>query len=69
MLNSADVKDKNIRLENFKYRANVEYYSGRMINCGLFESLYGAQRELKKYPPDVWDGFDMQDPRFMSQKI
>lgn len=59
-----DVKDKNIRLEGFQYRARVEYYNGKVIDCGLFETLPQAQKELLKYPRDVWDGYDKDDYRY-----
>jgi len=64
MLNSADVKDKSIRMEGFRYRATVAYYTGSVVNCGLFESLHGAQIELRKYPPDIWDGYDVTHARY-----
>ena len=64
MLNSRDVKDKSITLENFKFRAHVAYYDGRIVDCGLFETLSLAQRELRKYPRDVWDGYDKDDFRY-----
>jgi len=58
MRNSGDVKDKHIMLENFKFRARVCYYNGNILDCGLFETLVKAQKELRKYPRDVWDGYE-----------
>lgn len=64
MRSASDVKDKNIRLENWKYRAQVFYYDGRVVNCGLFESLVLAQKSLLKFPRDVWDGYEKDDYRY-----
>ena len=64
MRNSSDVKDKRITLENWKFRAKVEFYTGQITDCGLFESLKIAQKELEKYPPDVWDGYSVEDHRY-----
>lgn len=64
MLNASDVKDKNIRLEAFKYRARVEYYDGRVVDCGLFESVDLAKRELAKYPRDIWEGYSVDHYRY-----
>ena len=64
MRNSSDVKDKNIRIENWKYRAKVYYYDGRVVNCGLFDSLVLAQKALMRYPRDVWDGYEKDDYRY-----
>ena len=64
MRNSRDVKDKSITLEAFKYRAHVAYYDGRVVDCGLHESLKAAQKVLRKYPRDVWDGYDKNDFRY-----
>lgn len=61
---SNDVKDKNIRMEGGKYRARVEYYDGRIINCGLFDTLVLAQKELAKFPRDVWEDYDTSDFRY-----
>ena len=64
MRSASDVKDKSIRLENWKYRAQVYYYDGRVVNCGLFDTLVAAQKALLKYPRDVWDGYEKDDYRY-----
>jgi hypothetical protein len=67
--NSDDVKDKNIRMEGIGFRSQVEYYNGKIINCGLHDSLLRAQRSLDRYPRDVWDGYDCTDYRYREPSI
>lgn len=59
------MKDKHIVLsKDYRYRAEVCYYDGSTVDCGVFDTLRQAQRELEKYPPDVWDGFAHTDKRY-----
>lgn len=48
-----NVKDKRITQEGVRYRAEVEYEDGTVVDCGLFKRLSQAQVELETYARDV----------------
>lgn len=60
------IKDKHIYLgSDFKYIAYIEYYQDvperdkdETIEH-VFNTFSAAQRFLRKFPRDVWDGFDV----------
>jgi len=66
-----DIKDKRIYLEGLVYVAEVHMLDGRVISCGRHMTLKAAQKELTRYPSDVFEGYDdptkvykvMQAPR------
>lgn len=64
------VKDKRIELDNFKYRAVVEYYRDNPNRdhhkpvIKIFETMSAAQKFLTKFPCDIWDGFAIDDHRY-----
>lgn len=62
------VKDKSIRLDgNFKYLASIEYFQdvperdGDSLIEKQFETFKAAQKYLRKFPRDVWDGYAPSD--------
>jgi len=64
------VKDKRIELDNFKYRAIIEYYRDKPSRDRhkpvrkIFETMTAAQKFLEKYPRDIWDGFAINDYKY-----
>lgn len=59
------IKDKRIEKVNFKFLTTIEYMQPEIkTKEKIFETLAGAQKYLRKFPPDVWDGFDMLDGRY-----
>jgi hypothetical protein len=49
----AVVKDKRIIQEGIKFRAEVEFEDGSLVDCGTFKKLSHAQLELEQYARDV----------------
>lgn len=47
------VKDKRIFQEGTRFRAEVEFEDGVIIDCGWFKQLRLAQEELERYARDV----------------
>lgn len=47
------VKDKRIFQEGARFRAEVEFEDGVIIDCGWFKQLRLAQEELERYARDV----------------
>ncbi len=47
------IKDKRIFQEGTRFRAEVEFECGSVIDCGWFKTLKRAQQELERYARDV----------------
>ncbi len=47
------VKDKRIIQEGVRFRAEVEFVDGSIVDCGTFKKLSRAQLELETYARDV----------------
>jgi hypothetical protein len=74
--NEKKVKDKSIYKKGFRgYLAVVTFFQDtperdkdRSINRmfeGDMDAFVEAQSYLRRFPPDVWDGFDMFDGRYV----
>lgn len=49
----AFIKDKRIFQDGTRFRAEVEYEDGMIVDCGWFKNLKRAQQELDRYARDV----------------
>jgi hypothetical protein len=64
------IKDKRIRMIDFRYIAIVEYYNDTPDRDNdkqiekMFATMEAAQIYLDQFPRDIWDGFDMDDRRY-----
>jgi hypothetical protein len=58
MLMARDIKDKRIEVAGVAFVAEVHLMDGVVIPAGRHLTLKGAQKELAKYPPDVFGGYD-----------